>query len=218
MTVVAPVAASAIFMGSAVKLFSAGGLAQYALPGLSFYTLLVTSQFFTNAFGFDSHGAKLYFVAPVRGRDVIVGKNLALGGAAVLTVGLVAVFFHFAVLPVTPGVLAITALVTAIALLLMLATGNFLSILYPQATSPSKLSGSANGMQILLSLAWLVVISSALALGPAAGWLTGSQALDYGVYWLELAASIAVYVLRLGRASRLLERRGEQFLAALIRK
>jgi ABC-2 type transport system permease protein len=217
-TLVAPVLVSLLFMGGTMRLVAGHALAQYALPGLSFYALLVTSQLFTNAFGFDAHGAKLYFVAPVRGRDVLLGKNLALGGVAACVIVVVAISFHVFFLPLTLQTLVDTIFVTAITLFLMLGTGNFLSILYPQPTSASKLAGSANGMQIVLSLVWVVLIFAVIGLGPLAGWLTRSSALAYTVLGLELVASIALYVLLLDRASRLFERRAERFLHTLLAK
>jgi hypothetical protein len=206
----------AVFLGS---LPSTTWLSDYTLPGFCLFALWQISFLLTNTFCFDGHGVKLYFISPVRGADVLAGKNAVTAALVALQTGLVALFFHLFVLTVTLAMFAMTALAVATALLFLLATGNVLSTLFPHPVNTQKLSGqTVSGVQIFAGLIAVGVVYALVAAGPVAGHLLGSTAIAVATLVVELACAAALYSLSLSRGGRLLERRAERIVHTLTRE
>jgi hypothetical protein len=216
--IVAPVLGCLIFVLPGTALGSVGPASEYKLTLLVFYCLFAaSSQVFNNAFSFDSHGAKLYFMSPIRGADVLKGKNLAATCAIVLQIALVMILYRSlsGTLPITAALNAL--LVLAIALPFDLLVGNYLSVLYPKAMDFSKVYGRTySGVSAFISLAAAVALAGVVALGPAVGWLTNSPVLQYSILTVELVISWTAYWIALRKAGRLLDTRGEAFLRSLL--
>jgi hypothetical protein len=213
------------FLGSAIFAVFLGTLpsaiwrSEYALPGFCLFGLWQVSFLFTNALCFDGHGAKLYFMSPVRGADVLAGKNAVAAMTVALQTVLVTLCFQLFVTAVTPRVLVLTALAVATALLLMLAAGNVLSSLFPHPVSTKKLMGqTASGMQLFASLLMVGVVFSLVAAGPIAGGLLESRVIAPAALAVELACAVALYALSVSRGGRLLERRAERVVEALTKE
>src|SRR5207244_1290438 len=133
------------------------------------------------------HGTKVYFATPVRGRDVLAGKNLVSGTMAVAQMIVIAIVFHFMVTPVTLRAGVDAALVVSIALLLLLTAGNFVSILFPHPASLERVSGSSSsGIQTVMNVFSIVPILLVVAAGPVAGRVLQSDAITYGTLAVEL--------------------------------
>ncbi|HEV2313787.1 MAG TPA: hypothetical protein VGR94_00655, partial [Candidatus Acidoferrales bacterium] len=108
------------------------GRADMAFPIAIAYTFLIQMNMVFNSFAFEETGVQFLLVAPVRFRDVMVGKNLFQGVAAVfeaLTVW-AAVSWIFA----PPPLAIVTATFAGLlyATLANFAVGNILSVCYPR--------------------------------------------------------------------------------------
>jgi len=127
-------------------------------PGMIAYALTVLLPMAYNSFAHEGRGIQFLLVAPVRFRDVMLGKNLA--HATVVGGNVVAIWVSLAVLGRTPGMW--TTLVTLAALVVMMmghyALANILSIIWPRAAELDKMKAQMRGLSVLLFLTMHVVL------------------------------------------------------------
>jgi hypothetical protein len=109
------------------------------------YLFLILSPHSYNSFSYDRHGVQLLLAAPVRFRDVLLGKNLALAALVVLEALLLLV-------------LVAVFLALLFALLASLSIGNWLSLRFPRAMDLERFRGQQSGVTILVSLVMQAVI------------------------------------------------------------
>ncbi len=150
----------------------------YAFPVGAAYALLILTNIVYNSFGADSGGIQLLFAAPVRFRQVVIGKNLA--HAAIFAVEMVLVWAT-AGLMTRPPSLAVTVVTLAavfFAAPLDLAIGNLLSVYYPTKVELGRFGRQrASQTTVLVSFA-----SRILLFGVAV--LIILVARRYGSLWL----------------------------------
>jgi hypothetical protein len=191
----------------------------YRLAIIVLYSVLLDTQFFSNAFGFDWHGAKLYFMAPITGKSVLIGKNMAATSIMVAQVIAIAMLFR-----IFTGQLELRAIVDAVFAFaigapLSLVVGNYLSILYPRAVDFSKIYGRSyshlSQFVLLIDLPLMAVVVGA---GPVLGAILDSLSVTYAIFSVETVIAIVVYAATLGSAGRLMEGRAESFLQSLVAK
>ena len=189
----------------------------YRLAIVILYSILLDTQFLCNAFGFDSHGAKLYFMAPLRGRSVLIGKNLAAIMIIGVQVAAITIMFWLFTGAVGPVALVHAWFAVAIAAPLSLALGNYLSVLYPRGVDSSKVYGrsysNVSQFATILELPLMAVIVGA---GPVIGLILDSSSVTYAILGAEAALAFVVYGMTLGNAGVLLENRSESFLQSLV--
>jgi ABC-2 type transport system permease protein len=189
----------------------------YRLAIIVLYSIILDTQFFSNSFGFDWHGAKLYFLAPVKGSSVLIGKNLA--ALCIMCVQIAVIMVMFSVLNgrFNPVALVDAGFAFAIAAPLSLAMGNYLSVLYPRAVDFSKVYGrsysSISQLVMFLDIPLKAVI---LGAGPVLGWILNSPGTTYAVFGVEAVLAAVVYRVTIGNAGRLMDRRAESFLQSLV--
>ncbi|MEW6734048.1 MAG: hypothetical protein AB1489_22160 [Acidobacteriota bacterium] len=217
MTLIGPVLASLVFIlplrAVNAKILSS----EFILAGMSYYSLLAASQIFSNSFCFDWHGAKMYYLAPVLGRDVLIAKNLAASLIVAIQTLVLALGFHYVIAPLTLPILLNSLFVTLIGLLAMLIVGNYVSIFYPQSGDFIKLSGQKHsGLASMVNLAIMGGVFTLVALGPLCGYLLQSQWVIYLIFTLELIITAVLYYIFIGRAAETFQARAEQLLGRLI--
>jgi ABC-2 type transport system permease protein len=189
----------------------------YRLAIIVLYSIILDTQFFSNSFGFDWHGAKLYFLAPVKGSSVLIGKNLA--AICIMSVQIVVIMVIFSVFNgrFNPVALLNAGFAFAIAAPLSLALGNYLSVLYPRAVDFSKVYGrsysSISQFVMFLDIPLMAVIVGA---GPLLGWILNSEGVTYAVFGIEAVLAAVVYRVTIGNAGRLMDGRAESFLQSLV--
>jgi ABC-2 type transport system permease protein len=192
--------------------------ADFAFPLGAAYVLLILTNLTYNTFGADAAGVQFFFLSPVRFRDVLFAKNLALG--AILLLELVLVWLAAGALfrlPTFGVTLATLAGVLFVALVNFIA-GNFLSLYAPKRIDPAvfgrqRTSGTT-------ALASLVVHAVGLGLsGPIL-----FVAYRYKSVWLAAvllcllaAAALRGYVFALSRMDAVAIGRRETLTAELCR-
>lgn len=120
--------------------------------GVGFVVLVLTNMMY-NSFGFDGSGVRLLLVAPVRFRDVMVGKNLAQGAVALVETLLVWIGASLLVAPPPPGVVLGTFAALLFALLANFAAGDMLSLYFPRRLEFGAFRGQRNaGVTVFASL------------------------------------------------------------------
>lgn len=154
--------------------FSAGRAgATWVFPGAVAYALLAICPLSYNVFGLEGAGAQLYFLAPVRMRDVLLGKNLMGAGMALAEVALI-----FAIITYMAGMPSLSMTVAALlwavgTLAINMIFGNQRSLASPKWMDPQKaMRRQSSQLSALIAMAVLVV-STGLAAGIVAAcfWL-----------------------------------------------
>src|SRR5262249_33694008 len=103
-----------------------------AFPAATAYMFLIVGQFMLNIFAYEGRGIQVFFVAPVRFRDVLLGKNLMF--SVLLAVETMLVWVVVSLLFPAPGALIILATLLGLlfAALVHFVVGNWLSLKFPR--------------------------------------------------------------------------------------
>lgn len=136
----------------------------WIFPAAVAYTLLAIGPLSYNAFGFEGAGSQLYFLAPVRMRDILLAKNILQG-----LMGMVEVLAIFGIITYIAGM---PSLGTSIAALLWAVGtvainnifGNRRSFTTPKKIDPQRMANKqASQVSALISLGIMAACSSIAA-------------------------------------------------------
>ncbi len=117
---------------------------------MALYGLLMLGPIsYWNAFGFDRSAVQGYFSWPIRFRDALVAKNLAVALLLLPQIAVIALLSLAVRLPVTPGECAEAVMVILIAALYWFSMGNILSVRMPRAMDPDKMNQMTGKLQAL---------------------------------------------------------------------
>ena len=181
------------------------------------YSLMLMSEVcFWNAFGFDRSAAQFYFLAPVSFTRVLVGKNLTALFFMVTEIAMVTVACLLLRMPLDSRRLLEAYGVAAVAMILLFAAGNPLSIHHARGVNPANSfrTGAAGRLQAML-LAVYPITFVPLGLAYLARYAFGSQAALYAVLGLDAIAGLIFYRISLDSSVRAADRNKESLLAAL---
>ncbi len=172
-----------------------------ALPVMCLYGLMMLGQItYWNAFGFDRSAAQGYFSWPVRFRDVLVAKNLAVWAMLLPQVLVVATVCQIAHLGAGPGKIVETVIVVAVSSLYWFSLGNYCSVRIPRAMNPEKMNQVTNKMQALTIMAMPVLLLP-VVIAYWSRWFFESQIIFWAImaiaaivgaifYWVGLDSSV----------------------------
>lgn len=205
-----------VFFSERLQPFAGYEPREYMFLLMAFYISMINSNLSGNAFAWEGRGMKAYYTAPVSGRRVLLGKNLAAWSYSLV------LFFLFCLVFITgrglprADVLAAGFLGYGIALTAYSAAGNFLSILFPKKNDiaswrMSAPSSMAVFINMLLMLAVLLALSAAVLLPAvlrAGGWTPF-------ILLTLLGLAALGYRLSLGPAARLMGSRREDLIRTL---
>ena len=128
-----------------------GVSAKYTVPGAVLYLALAATQFYFNQWGFDGQGVKTLFLLPIRMRDLLIGKTLALLVYCVfqnaLLLALLALLVHPDARELVAGALLGGCLFVAYAL-----EGQWVSALYPRPLAMHRMNPTGLSATSLLPL------------------------------------------------------------------
>lgn len=188
---------------------------QIRLYGLVVYAVMLCMNTLYNSFAWDAEGAKVFFLSPVRGRDVLLGKNLAIWcvAAALFLVALLS----WSALAGGRSLLAIAnAFETfAIVSLLATATGNVTSVLYPVRREMSRTRNTPSQAALFAALVVFAVAVGVIGTLLIVPLLMDRLMLQPALLLVGLMVAAGLYVLSVGHAGRLLQARRERLLEAL---
>ena len=221
-TFIMPVVILLIFRFGAGKSGASGGILTHAtdlaFPVGAAYTLLILTNLVYNSFGGDAVGVQMFFLSPVRFREILMGKNLAHAILMVIEIVLVYLATCFLYRPPSAAITLATICGMAFALLVTLAAGNLMSMY-----SPKKIDYAVFGRQRASgATAFASIGIQAVVLGLCALALMVARA--YGRVWvatlifLFLAAIAATaYVMVLSRVDTVALKRREVMITELSR-
>ncbi|HEV2306007.1 MAG TPA: hypothetical protein VGR93_10840 [Candidatus Acidoferrales bacterium] len=105
---------------------------QMVFPIAIAYTFLIQMNWVFNSFAYEGTGIQFLLLAPVRFRDVLLGKNLFLGGVSFLDALLIWAVVSWIFSPPAVVIVAATFAALLYASLANFAVGNILSVCYPR--------------------------------------------------------------------------------------
>ncbi len=177
------------------------------------YALLLLAPFALNSFAYDGRGIQLLLAAPVRFREVLLGKNLALGGT-IFAEGL-AIWGLVALLREPPRMATVAASLCMLlfAIFLNFTAGNVLSLRAPRAFDFGNFRQKQSPITVLavLGIQLLVAVIS-VGVFAAARWLD-SMWIAAGIFLALAVATLPVYSAVLDYCSGLAERCRETLTA-----
>lgn len=185
-------------------------------PGMMAYLLLILMAPSYNSFAYEGRGMQTYFMAPLRFRDVFLGKNLMLLAVLSFEIVLSLVLLAWRVgLPSFPMLAAtLSAIVFAIAGQLTIA--NWSSIHFPRKLEFGQMRGQRqSGMAVLMAFGAQLVIGSISGVILFSGRWTGSPWLPTEAFALLAGAAVGGYFASLDPLSRLAEEKKESLIEAL---
>jgi ABC-2 type transport system permease protein len=179
------------------------------------YALLVLMPFAFNSFAYDGRGIQTLLAAPVRFREVLLGKNLAMG-TAVLAEG-AAIWGLVSLLREPPHAATVVATLCMLcfAILLNLTVGNMLSLYAPRAFDFGKFRQRQSPITVFSVLGMqILIVIIAIGVFATARWLQ-SNWYAAGIFLALAVATLPVYSAVLDFCSGLAERRRENITAEL---
>ena len=131
---------------------------ELVFPAAAAYMFLILAPLAQNSFAYDGRGVQLLLAAPVRFRDVLLGKNLVFG--MIIAAETVLVWLEIAFLFRPPDVLFTITTIAALlfATLLNCVIGNWLSLQFPRRFEFGSYRRRASGVSVLVGLAFQIVL------------------------------------------------------------
>jgi ABC-2 type transport system permease protein len=137
----------------------------FLATGAATFVLFFLFQLFANQFGYDRHGFRSLVLSPVRRKDLLLGKNLALVPVALILGGLfLVVASAWAAVPVLAVVAAVFQLL-ALTLIVSVA-GNLVSILTPYRIQPGSMKATKLPVKTML-MTFVCMVLFPLLVAPA---------------------------------------------------
>lgn len=187
-------------------------------PAIMAYLILILLSPAYNSFSFEGKGIQSYFMAPIRFRDVLLGKNLFLVGLVTLELGVsLAVLVYRVGWPTMPRFFAtIGAAIFAVTGQLTIA--NWSSLSFPKKMEMGKMKGQRNsGVAVWTAFGVQILVGGiATAVLLAGRWL-GNPWLSVEAFAGLTVATLAGYVASLESLDRLAERKKELLVETLCR-
>ncbi|HVH72030.1 MAG TPA: hypothetical protein VNB49_13075, partial [Candidatus Dormibacteraeota bacterium] len=187
-------------------------------PGIMAYLVLILMGPAYNCFAFEGRGIQTYFMAPLRFRDVFLGKNLMLLLVLAVEIGLSLVMLAWRIgLPSLP-VLVATLAATVLAVVGQLTLANWSSLSFPRKLEFGQIRGQRqSGMAVLIAFAAQIVFGAVSAVVLFSGRWAGNRWLPSEAFVLLAAAAVAGYFASLDSLSRVAEEKKEVLIEALCR-
>ena len=206
------------FAGNNSQIREHGLAPQLFFPAAMAYLILILLSPAYNSFAFEGHGIQSYFMAPVRMRDVLVGKNLFLVSVVavelVISLGVLVWRIGF------PGLPLFLSTITAAAFAVMgqLAIANWSALSFPKKMEIGKMKGQRNsGVAVWTAFGVQILIGGIATVVLLAGRWSGNPWLPVVVFAGLTAAALGGYVASLDPLSVLAERKKELLIETLCR-
>lgn len=178
---------------------------------IGYMVFLIANSMMNNVLGAEGFGLQLYFLAPVRMRDVFLGKNimtLAVGGAE-----FVAVYLTMTLIGSRPSAHALLLSMAWLAFTVPVCfcIGNLMSMYMPRRFDP----GAVRRRAAASGAGWLTMLILPLLAGLGVGIYWAARHFDvlwvaYASFAVFAAAAMAAYTITLTRLDAIAEKRREK--------
>jgi len=206
------------FAGNNSQIKEHGVAPQFFFPAAMAYLILILLSPAYNSFAFEGHGIQSYFMAPVRMRDILVGKNLFLVCVVIveLTISLGVLIWRIG-FPGLPLFLS-TVAAAAFAVTGQLTIANWSALSFPKKMEIGKMKGQRNsGVAVWTAFGVQILIGGIATVVLLAGRWFGNPWLPTVVFAGLTAAALGGYVASLEPLTILAERKKELLIETLCR-
>ena len=187
-------------------------------PGIMAYLVLILMGPAYNCFAFEGRGIQTYFMAPLRFREVFLGKNLLLLSVLALEMGLSLAMLAWRLGLPSASVFVATLTAIVFAVVGQLTLANWSSLNFPRKLEFGQMRGQRqSGMAVLIAFGAQFVFGGVAAVILFAGRLTGNRWLPGEAFALLAAAAVGGYFASLDALSRVAEQKKEVLIEALCR-
>ena len=206
------------FAGSNSQIKEHGLSPQLFFPAAMAYLILILLSPAYNSFAFEGHGIQSYFMAPVRMRDILVGKNLFLVcvvmAELVISLGVLIWRIGFPGFPLFFSTIA----AAAFAVVGQLTIANWSALSFPKKMEIGKMKGQRNsGVAVWTAFGVQILIGGIATVVLLAGRWYGNAWLPVVLFGGLTAAALGGYVASLDPLSILAERKKELLIETLCR-
>jgi ABC-2 type transport system permease protein len=207
---------SSQFGGKHPSLARSGVSPDLFFPGMMGYLMLMLMMPAYNCFAYEGRGIQTYFTAPLRFRDVFLGKNLV--HALVL---IFEVIVALGVLAMRVGLPSPPALAATLAALVFAVTGqfsiaNWASLSFPRKMEFGSLRGQRNsGVAVWVGFGAQIILVAICSLILFVGRWTGSPWLPAEAFAVLAAAALGGYFASLDPLTQLAEKKKETLIEVL---
>ncbi len=187
-------------------------------PGMMAYLILILMAPAYNSFAYEGRGIQTYFTAPLRFRDVFLGKNLILVFVLAMEIVLsMAMVVYLAGWP-TPHTMAATVAAIVFTVVGQLTIANWSSLSFPRKLEFGKMRGQRqSGMAVLIAFASQILMGGISAVILFTGRWTGNPWLPAEAFVFLAAAAVGGYFASLDALTRLAEQKKEVLMEAFCR-
>lgn len=206
------------FAGSRTAAASRGTSPDFFFPGMMAYLILILMAPAYNCFAYEGCGIQSYYMAPVRFREVFLGKNLMLVSVLTLEIALSLLVLAFRVGLPSASVFVSTLAAIVFAVTGQLSIANWSSLSFPRKLEFGQMRGQRqSGMAVLLAFGVQFVLGGISALILFTGRWTGNPWLPAEAFAGLAAAALGGYLASLDALSELAEKKKETLIEALCR-
>jgi hypothetical protein len=208
-----------ISQSSLLRLMGSKGVSpEMFFPGLVAYIILILMAPAYNSFAYENAGVQTYFTAPLRFRDVFLGKNFVQVCLIVTELTLcIAAFCYRVGLPPAPIFFATLAAV-AFTVIGQLSIANWSSLSFPRKLTFGQIQGQRQSkMAVLVAFAAQILLFGISSLVLGLGRWTGDRWLPAEAFTLLAAAAIGGYAASLDALTSYAEKKKEKLIEALCR-
>ncbi len=187
-------------------------------PGMMGYLILMLMTPAYNCFAYEGRGIQTYFTAPLRFRDVLLGKNLIHLAVLAFEIGLSMTVLALRIgWPSTPvSVATIAAVVFAVAG--QFAIANWVSLSFPRKLEFGTMRGQrSSGVSIWVAFGVQILLAGVCSLILLTGRWTNSPWLPAEAFMVLAAASVGGYFAALDALSKVAEKKKEILIETLCR-
>ena len=187
-------------------------------PGMMAYLILILLSPAYNSFAYEGRGIQTYFMAPVRFRDVLLGKNLFLMGLVGFELAVSLALLTWRVGWPGTSMFVATVMAGAFAVLGQLAIANWSSLSFPKKMEIGKMKGQRNsGVAVWTAFGAQIVLGGVCTLVLFAGRWTGNPWLPSIAFAALSAAALGGYSASLNAMNGLAEQKKELLIETLTR-
>jgi ABC-2 type transport system permease protein len=194
------------------------GSAEMFFPGVMAYLILILMAPAYNSFAYEGPGIQTYFMAPLRFRDVFLGKNLILVTVLTLEIALSMSMLAWRVgLPSLPRLVATIAAIV-FTIVGQLTVANWSSLSFPRKLEFGQMRGQRqSGMAVLVAFGSQILTGVISAIILLAGRWAGNPWLPAEAFAFLAVAAVGGYIASLDVLTQLAEKKKEVLIEALCR-
>ena len=206
------------FAGKHPTVGGKGVSAEIFFPGMMAYLILILMAPAYNSFAYEGRGIQTYFTAPLRFRDVLLGKNLMLVSVLSVEIALSLAMLAWRVGLPSTHMLVATCAAIIFTIVGQLTVANWSSITFPRKMEFGQMRGQRqSGMAVLVAFASQILMGGISAVILFTGNLTGNPWLPADAFVLLAAAAVGGYFASLDALTHLAEKKKEALIEALCR-